>query len=105
MRVLRIVLACLALWLPARVAGAALGPSDAVVMIANAPPSVEDARRNATPRNSVRAPRESRRHDVARAHGTTSSIRLAPPRKVRYGKAAHRVRRAPLYLFHCALLR
>ncbi|MET0594993.1 MAG: hypothetical protein ABW133_20000 [Polyangiaceae bacterium] len=34
LRALRVMLACLALWLPARAASAAFGPVDAVVMIA-----------------------------------------------------------------------
>jgi len=99
LRALRVVLACLALWLPARAANAAVGPVDAVVMIAGTARSVEVSR--------VAAGRER----------TASQARAAAPPYFAEGAAADKQvnvqpleieRRAPppaRYLLHCALLR
>jgi hypothetical protein len=67
LRALRIVLACLVLWLPARSAAASLGPADTVVLIAGAGAA------NATAGAAVRGapPRDAERDRAARHDGAT----------------------------------
>jgi len=98
-RALRVLLACLALWLPAQRAHASWAPGDAVVVVAHA------ARAEVEPRPpAVHAPSKARR---AAAHRTAEvGLVSAPtaisrrPREWRRGAAL-----PALYLQNCALLR
>jgi hypothetical protein len=101
-RALRVFLACLALWLPARSASAWMAPPD-MVMVAGAARAVtvestpSDAQAEA---NHGRAWRRSVRQVPAPPLVANSSKRAALR-----GMATARPPAAPLYLLHCVLLR
>jgi len=98
LRALRVVLACLALWLPARVANASLGPIEAVVMIASAP-GVE------APAGADREERASQRADGTSAHGLSADTDRPEETSPGPSQNERRIAPTPLYLLHCALLR
>jgi hypothetical protein len=98
LRALRVILACLALWLPARVASAAVGPTDAVVMIAGAGSGVEVS--------PVAAGQErSRSHANAATVAHTRTAALDDGANSGTRKTSHPGTFLPIYLLHCALLR
>jgi hypothetical protein len=111
LRAMRVVLACLVLWLPARAGSASFAPADAVVMIAG----VRGAGGvNATNDAGARAQNGRGARVVlgtANTHFFASSTRLAPPppsddaHRARETRTVPRTVAAPLFLKHCALLR
>jgi hypothetical protein len=114
LRALRVVLACLVLWLPARAASASFAPAD-VVMIAGARGAASAggvggaiAARSARAQNA-RGARVGL--GTGSAHFFASSTRPArtPPNiNVHRARETRTVRRTvapPLFLKHCALLR
>jgi len=114
LRALRVVIACLVLWLPARAASASFSPADAVVMIAGvrgaASAGSAIAANNADSRaKNARGARVA--HGTANAHFFAPSTRAArTPSKGNEHLAleTRTIRRKlapPLFLKHCALLR
>jgi hypothetical protein len=103
-RAFRVLLACLALWLPAQSASAWVAPADAVVMAARGVTTlVTEVRPSHTAARSG-----VHRADEARAARTRRSS--SPPRSSRFVRhrpatAASVAAPPPLYLLHCALLR
>jgi hypothetical protein len=100
-RAFRVFLACLALWLPARIAGASFAPADAVVMIAGSAETTAAAQQR---------PDDSRVGRTARRMATNArrSRAAAPDWRIHPRNAPRTTNRAlapPLYFMHCALLR
>jgi len=101
-RAFRVLLACLALWLPARSASPWVAPADAVVMVAGTTPvvSVESAASDANAPSTLRRAAQSSRGALL----TSSPLERGEP-GARRERATTRPRTAPLYLLHCVLLR
>ena len=101
-RALRVLLACLALWLPAKSAMASVAPADAVVMMARAAGTGAE----------VRAARIDEKREVRRvatdAHRASRDAALFHAREPLFFRPKAVLSRAvtlPLYLLYCALLR
>ncbi len=98
-RALRVLIACLALWLPARSAAAWMAPADAVVVVACAAGTASELR---TAR--IDEQRETRR--TAAVHRAPTNAALFPWLEPTFvaTKTASRAVTPPLFLLHCALL-
>jgi hypothetical protein len=99
LRALRVVLACLALWLPVSTAAASFGPVDAVVMIAGAGRGVDVSPVDG---DHDRKASQHRATSASFSVATTDDVFL---RWVRPQTAEQRARTPRRYLLHCALLR
>ncbi|HMI83431.1 MAG TPA: hypothetical protein VK550_05010 [Polyangiaceae bacterium] len=104
-RAFRVLLACVALWLPAPSASASFAPADAVVMVARGATAAAPVRARGTGVPSE----ERRRADARGAHRAPAQAALVAQRRERPfippTTTASRAVAAPLYLLHCALLR
>jgi hypothetical protein len=98
-RAFRVLLACLALWLPAQSADASFALTDAVVMCAARPGGGPRAGSVDEPRGARRSAALARRSPRHVAPDHTGLAIAVPPTA-----APHRAVAPPLYLLHCALL-
>jgi hypothetical protein len=109
LRALRVVLACLVLWLPARSAAASLGPVDTVVMIAgataaNARPEV----RGAMARSGAHDERSFRNragHELGSPSTSDIDVIARQACRADRGETANRTVVERLYLHCCVFLR
>jgi hypothetical protein len=105
---LRVAVACLVLWLPARGSTASFGPADAVVMVAGSAIEAHSAAQNGVAVRSAR--RVLRRHasdiDVDAAPARATSVISARRPSVLRATSLRTADRVvtPIYLLHCALL-
>ncbi|HMJ54363.1 MAG TPA: hypothetical protein VK540_19915 [Polyangiaceae bacterium] len=93
-RALRVLVACIALWLPAHTASASFGPADTVVMVAGAAGTAEVAR----------AHRDATREARAEPGAPAASSVVARPERVEPLPDVNRTVVERRYLRHCALL-
>lgn len=109
LRALRVVLACLVLWLPARGAAASLGPVDTVVMIAGGAGATSGAEvreaparvRGATDRDA----RSERALRTAKVAAVDARFFLEKARRDDRAETANRTVVERLYLHRCVFLR
>jgi hypothetical protein len=106
LRALRVILACLVLWLPARSAAASLGPVDTVVMIAGAASGAGTG--GSLARSAARDDRGARDAAERRqfsASATAIDIITRQACRADRGETANRTVVERLYLHCCVFLR
>jgi hypothetical protein len=110
-RALRIVLACLVLWLPARAASASFAPADAVVMVAEGRGPASGAAGALAAKRAKNGQRARVALGTAKADFFALSTRLTAPaprgdeHRARETRTVRRTIAPALFLKHCALLR